>query len=213
MEPTTRHSLVLRLRNLDDQASWSEFLEIYEPLIYGLARRKGLQDADARDLSQEVFRAVAGAIERWDPDPAKGKFRAWLFRIARNLLVNYFADQERHTRGTGSTSVQELLEARPVEDGRIEAEFAVEFKRQAFHWAAKQVKGEFAESTWQAFWKTGVENQPTDQVAKECNLSTGAVYIARSRVLARLRERVQQLTDGTGLFSVGERDIDGFESM
>ena len=115
MEPTTRQSLVLRLRNLDDQAAWAEFVGIYEPLIYQLARQKGLQDADARDLCQEVFRAVAGAIERWDPDPSKGRFRGWLFRIARNLLVNYFADQRRHARGTGSTSVQEMLEASPAQ--------------------------------------------------------------------------------------------------
>src|SRR6516164_7300527 len=124
MEPTTRHSLVLRLRNRDDEAAWAEFLAIYEPLVYSLARRKGLQDADARDLCQYVFRAEAAAIDRWDPDPAKGKFRAWLFRIARNLLVNFFADQRRHTLGTGSTSVQDLLEARPASDAQTQAEFA-----------------------------------------------------------------------------------------
>ncbi len=203
MEPTTRQSLVLRLRNLDDQAAWAEFVGIYEPLIYQLARRKGLQDADARDLCQEVFRAVAGAIERWDPDPTKGRFRGWLFRIARNLLVNYFADQRRHARGTGSTSVQEMLEASPAQDARAEAEFAAEFQRQAFRWAAGQVKHEFAEATWQAFWKTGVENRAVEEVARELGMSTGAVYIARSRVLARLRERVQQLTHDSGLIPGG----------
>src|SRR5262249_53688826 len=109
MEPTTRRSLVLRLRNSHDEAAWAEFVEIYEPFVYRLARSKGLQDADAQDLCQEVFRAVAGAIERWDPDPAKGKFRAWLFRIARNLLVNFLASQRRSVRGSGSTSVQEML--------------------------------------------------------------------------------------------------------
>jgi RNA polymerase sigma factor (sigma-70 family) len=213
MEPTTRQSLVMRLRNLDDQAAWTEFVAIYEPLVYQLARQKGLQDADAQDLCQEVFRAVAGAIERWDPDPAKGRFRAWLFRIARNLLVDYFSDQRRQARGTGRTSVQEMLEACPVQDAQAKADFAAEFKRQAFCWAAKQVKREFAESTWRSFWETGVKNRPIDQVAKEVGVSTGAVYIARSRVLARLRERVQQLTEDTGLISVGERDGDAFESM
>jgi RNA polymerase sigma-70 factor (ECF subfamily) len=204
MEPTTRQSLVLRLRNPDDEAAWAEFLAIYEPLVYGLARRKGLQDADARALCQEVFRAVAGAIERWDPDPAKGKFRAWLFRIARNLLVNFLADQRRHARGTGSTSVQDLLEAKPAGDSQSEAEFAAEFKRQAFRWAADQVKHEFSASTWQAFWKTGVDNCPVGQVAHELGLSAGAVYIARSRVLARLRQRVEELSEDSGIFIQGE---------
>jgi RNA polymerase sigma-70 factor (ECF subfamily) len=199
MEPTTRPSLVLRLRDPRDEAAWAEFVDLYEPLVYRLARNKGLQDADARDLCQEVFRAVASAIERWDPDPAKGRFRGWLFRIARNLLVNFLSSQRRHVRGSGSTSVHELLEAQPADDAQAQAEFQAEFQRRAFHWAAEQVKSEFADSTWQAFWRTGVENRPIAAVAKELGLSTGAVYIARSRVLARLRERVLQLTDDIGL--------------
>ena len=156
MEPTTRRSLVLRLRNPGDEAAWAEFVDIYQPLVYRLARNKGLQDADAQDLCQEVFRAVASAIERWDPDPAKGKFRAWLFRITRNLLVNFLAGQRRQPRGSGSSSVQEMLEAQPSDDGQAEAEFRVEFQRRAFRWAAERVKNEFTDSTWQAFWRTGV---------------------------------------------------------
>ncbi len=199
MEPTTRPSLVLRLRDLEDQAAWAEFVEIYEPLLYQLARRKGLQDADARDLCQDVFRAVASAIERWDPDPARGRFRAWLFRIARNLMVSFLARQGRQARGSGRTSVQELLEGVPVEDAAAQAEFDAEFRHRAFRWAAQRVRQEFTESTWQAFWKTGVEARAVAEVAAELGLSPGAVYIARSRVLARLRERVQQLSEETGI--------------
>jgi RNA polymerase sigma factor (sigma-70 family) len=206
MEPSTRHSLVLRLRDARDEAAWAEFVEIYEPLVYRLARHKGLQDADARDLCQEVFRAVASAIERWDPDPAKGRFRAWLFRIARNLLVNFLASERRHVRGSGSTSVQEMLEAQPASNTQAEAEFRAEFQRRAFRWAAEQVQNDFTTSTWQAFWKTGVDNQPIAAVAKELGLSPGAVYIARSRVLARLRERVEQLTEDSGLNMGGAGD-------
>jgi RNA polymerase sigma factor (sigma-70 family) len=199
MEPTTRRSLVLRLRDLDDQAAWAEFVDLYEPLIYRLARAKGLQDADAQDLCQDVFRAVASAIERWDPDPAKGKFRGWLFRIARNHCVDFLAGQKRPGRGSGSTSIHEMLAARPAGDAGAEAVFAAEFRKRAFHWAAGQVRHEFQESTWQAFWRTGVENRPIAAVAKELGMSEGAVYVARSRVLARLRSRVEQLTEDSGL--------------
>jgi RNA polymerase sigma factor (sigma-70 family) len=206
MEPTTRPSLVLRLRDSEDGAAWAEFVEIYEPLIYRLAVNKGLQDADAQDLCQDVFRAVAGAINRWDPDPAKGRFRAWLFRITRNLLVNFLARQGHQPRGTGSTSVQEMLEAQPAADAQAEAEFAAEFRRRAFRWAADQVKNEFAETTWQAFWKTGVDNCQVAKVARELGLSVGAVYVARSRVLARMRDRVAQLTADSGLDPGGSGD-------
>ena len=85
--------------------------------------------------------------------------------------------------------------------------FRSEFKRQAFRWAADQVKHEFADSTWQAFWKTGVDNRPVGQVARELDLSTGAVYIARSRVLGRLRQRVQELSEDSGLF-IGDEGND-----
>jgi RNA polymerase sigma-70 factor (ECF subfamily) len=194
MEPTTRHSLVLRLRSLEDQAAWTEFVELYEPLIYRLLRKKGVQDADAHDLCQEVFRAVAGAIGRWDPNPAKGRFRAWLFRITRNFLINFLTAQRRQPRGSGSTSVQELLEAQQADDEQAAAEFALEFKRRAFRWAADQVRGEFAPTTWQAFWRTGVDLEPIAVVGRDLGMSVSAVYIARSRVLARLRERIEQWT-------------------
>jgi RNA polymerase sigma-70 factor (ECF subfamily) len=99
--------------------------------------------------------------------------------------------------------VHRLLEARPETDANAEAEFAAEFRRRAFHWAAGQVRNEFTDSTWQAFWKTGVENQPVVDVARELGMSPGAVYVARSRVLARLRSRVEQLTEDSGLVPEG----------
>jgi RNA polymerase sigma-70 factor (ECF subfamily) len=100
-----------------------------------------------------------------------------------------------------------MLEAQPAPDAEAEAEFRAEFQRRAFRWAAEQVKKEFTDSSWQAFWKTGVENRPIAAVARELGLSTGAVYIARSRVLSRLRDRVERLTEDSGLSSGGNDEV------
>ena len=191
--PATRRSLIVKLRDPADTAAWHEFVAIYGPLVYGLARRKGLQDADANDLCQEVFRAVAGAVDRWDP--ARGSFRGWLSRIARNLLINFLTRQRHQPRGSGTTSVQDLLEAQPAADPSATALFEAEYEKHLFLWAAAEVRGELVTTTWQAFWQTGVEGRPPQKVAAELKLSVGAVYAARSRVLARLRRRIEKLGD------------------
>lgn len=189
--PSTRASLLVRLRNPQDERAWAEFTAIYSPLIYRLARRKGLQDADAADLVQEVLRAVAFAIDRWDPDPARGPFRNWLFRIARNLMINFLASQHRHPRGVGGEDLVNLLEAQTPASQQDSAQFDLEYKRQLFRWAADQIRDEFHETTWSAFWKTWVEGSKAKEVAGELGMSLGAVYMARSRVLARLRQVIE----------------------
>lgn len=93
--PRTRASLILRLRNHDDLCAWQEFIEIYQPVIYAMARKGGLQNADADDLTQEVLTQVAKSIDNWDPDPQRGSFRAWLATIARNLVIQFFREKSR----------------------------------------------------------------------------------------------------------------------
>jgi RNA polymerase sigma-70 factor (ECF subfamily) len=95
--------------------------------------------------------------------------------------------------------VHELLQEQPAVDPRAEAEYAQEFRRRAFQWAADRVKNDFTNTTWQAFWKTGVENQSIAEVAGELGLSEGAVYIARCRVLSRLRHKVEELSSDIDL--------------
>jgi RNA polymerase sigma factor (sigma-70 family) len=192
----TRRSLIVKLRDPADHAAWREFVTLYEPLVYRLARHKGLQDADANDLCQEVFRVVSQAIGGWDPDPGRGSFRAWLSRIARNLLINFLTRQPNHVRGSGATSVQELLESQPEPDPSTTAFFEAEYRKRLFQWAADLVKDEFTPTTWAAFWRTAIEGLPPKDVAAGVGISVGAVYIARSRVLARLRQRIEERGDG-----------------
>ena len=191
--PETRPSLLLRLRNPQDEQAWREFLEIYEPLIERLARRRGLQHADARELVQEVLVAVAGAIDRWEPDEARGSFRGWLSTIARNLTINLLKREGRHTRGTGDSEFARLMNEQPDPGSRHTALFDLEYRRRLFQFAAEQVREKFEEATWQAFWKTSVEQQSLVDVCEELGMSRGAIYVARSRVMAKLRKHIEKL--------------------
>src|SRR5450432_3403504 len=145
---STRQSLLIRLRDLADERAWTEFTELYGPLIHRLARRRGLQEVDAQDLVQDVFRAVARAIERYDPDPSKGSFRGWLSRIARNLIINLLAARRRQPQGTGDTDIQRLLEDRPDPTGEDSVIFQTEYRRRLIVWAAERIRGEFSEAAW-----------------------------------------------------------------
>src|SRR5262249_35391063 len=132
--PTTRSSLLVRLRDARDGAAWAQFVELYAPLVYGFARKHGLQDADAADLTQEVLRAVAGAAGRLEYDPERGSFRGWLFTIVRNKLRSFLAGRQRRWQGSGDTDAQKFLEAVPDQ----EQNWDQEYERRLFAWAADQ---------------------------------------------------------------------------
>jgi RNA polymerase sigma factor (sigma-70 family) len=191
--PSTQPSLLVRLRDRGDERAWAEFTEIYGPLVYQLARRRGLQEADAQDLVQEVFRSVARAIERYDPDPARGSFRGWLSRIAGNLIINALAAQRRHPRGTGDTGMQHLMEQQPEATPEESAEFEVEYRRRLLDWAAERARGVFSEPIWQAFWLAAVQGRPAKDVAESLGMSVGTVYQYKSRVVTRIRREIERV--------------------
>jgi RNA polymerase sigma-70 factor (ECF subfamily) len=193
--PGTRPSLLVRLSDPADGPAWEEFVEIYAPLIRRLAARQGFQDADAEDLVQDTLQAVARAIPRYDPDPARGSFRGWLFRIARNLMVDFLAGQRRHPRGSGDTGVAELLAGQAAPAGGESALFDEEYRRRLFDWAAGRVRDQVRAPTWDAFWRTAVEGQEAQAVARALGISPGAVYVARNRVMARLRREIERIQE------------------
>jgi RNA polymerase sigma-70 factor (ECF subfamily) len=185
--PPTRASLLLRLRDSQDEEAWRQFVDLYAPLVYGYARKQGLQDADAADLTQQVLGAVVSAIGRLDYDPHRGAFRNWLFTIARHKLANRKAKHQ--ISGSGDSATQQLLERCPDPENS-QVLWEIEWQRSLFAWACEQARQQVAETTWQAFWQTAMEDQPGKQVAAALGLSVGAVYLARKRVLARLKELI-----------------------
>src|SRR5947208_2946712 len=152
LTPTTRASLLLRLRDPHDHEAWLEFVTLYEPVTYRLLRRNGLQDADARDVMQELFLAVSRTIDRWDPATETGSFRGWLRRVARNLVINWLKNRDRRAVGTGGSGMQAMLDMLPAADGPESAEFDRELRRALFHRAAEKVRHEVLSANWQAFW-------------------------------------------------------------
>jgi RNA polymerase sigma-70 factor (ECF subfamily) len=193
--PATRLSLLVRLRDSQDEGAWSQFVEIYAPLVYGFARKQGLQDADAADLTQDVLQAVSGGIRRLDYDPRRGSFRGWLFTVVRNKLRNFLAAQKRPGRGTGDSDAQHRLQELPAREEEQTAWWDQEYEQRVFSWAAERVRGAFSESTWQAFWQTAVEGKTGPEVARELRMSVAAVYLAKGRVLTRLKAIIHDTLD------------------
>jgi RNA polymerase sigma-70 factor (ECF subfamily) len=197
--PATQPSLVIRLRDRGDDRAWSEFVEIYSPLIEGLARRKGLQAADVADLVQEVLGAVSRAIDRYDPDPSKGSFRGWLSRIARNEILDAIAARRRYPPGAGDSAVHRMLDERPAPSAEETALFEAEYRRRAFAWAAERVRDEVSELAWRVFWLGGVEGKSAREVAEVVGTTIGTVYHYKSQVMARLRRKVLEIEGEPGL--------------
>jgi RNA polymerase sigma-70 factor, ECF subfamily len=192
ISPETRPSLLVRLADRGDEAAWFEFAQIYTPVVKRLARRKGMQAADADDLAQQVLTAVSKSIERWQVDPERGHFRTWLYRVTQNLIINAFT-RRVPDRGAGDSDVSQQLYERAAPDTAVSEQVRLEFRREIFRLAANEIRVEFSASSWKAFWLTAVEDQEVREVANQLNLSCGAVYTARSRVMKRLREKVAEL--------------------
>jgi len=201
--PQTRTSLILRLRNPEDLRAWQEFVEIYQPVIHSLALKRGLQSADADDVTQEVLSRVAGAIGEWDPDSGKGSFRAWLATVTRNLAVQFFREKQRRP----VTGIDSLIGGLAEEGGnQLDGEdFDQESERQLFLWAARKVQGRFEKRTWQAFWLTAVEGCDVASVAEQVGSTKAQVYVSRSRVMSLLKQTIEK-TDFDTVIDGGHDD-------
>jgi RNA polymerase sigma-70 factor (ECF subfamily) len=195
--PVTRASLLVRLRDPQDHDAWQQFFHVYASVVYGFARRRGLQDADAADLMQDVLRRVAMAAGKLDYDPRKGTFRGWLFTVTRNRLSDFLNGRQRQVAGPGGSDGQRLLNEQPAASDSADGSGAwdQEYQQGVLRWAMERVRGEFQENTWQAFRQTAVEGKSPKEVADALKMSPGAVYVAKSRVLARLKIEVQQWQD------------------
>lgn len=187
--------MLIRVRDPADQAAWHEFVEIYRPLILRLARQRGMQEADAEDIAQEVLVSVAKAVEQREHDPQRAKFRTWLHRVAHNAILNALT-RGKPDRGSGDSALLAVLNGHESHSGPDSDLLRLEYRREVFRWAARQVRKEFQQATWDAFWLTAIEGCTIEHVAKELAKKPGAIYAARSRVIRRIQEKVTECEQG-----------------
>ncbi len=190
----TSISLLDRLRRPSDAASWKRFVDLYEPLLQGWLRRQGVRAQDVDDLVQEVLGVVVQELPAFQHNQRPGAFRAWLRTILINRLKGFWRARRSQPVTAGDSSAPDLEEVEDHEDdlGRL---WDQEHDRHVLRRLMELIQPEFAPATWQAFQAVALEGQSAAAVAERLGLSVNAVWLAKSRVLRRLREESRGLLD------------------
>ncbi len=193
-EQRTSHTLLGRLR-AQDAAAWERLSQLYGPMVYGWCRGAGLQPEDAADITQNVFQAVFTGLNRFRKDKPHDRFRDWLWTVSRHRIIDHIRKLRSAAVGAGGSSAhmrwQQIPEALPPDelDPVTESSETTQVVRRAL----ELVRMEFEPQTWQACLRTTVEGHAVADVAQELGMSAGAVYVARSRVLKRIRQELEGL--------------------
>jgi RNA polymerase sigma-70 factor (ECF subfamily) len=165
---------------------------LYYPLVYGWCLRAGLQPNDAVDVAQEVFQAVASAISGFVRQ-GEGSFRGWIAGITRHKLQDHWRGQGKEPRGEGGTAAQQRLAELPDPNGLATADSTPTGGLTRLVRNAAEARAEFEDRTWRAFWCCTVDGRMPADVAAELGMSVNSVYLAKSRVLRRMRELLGEL--------------------
>lgn len=192
-EPVTRPSMLLRLRNYHDASAWQTFADVYGRLVYRYCRRRGLQEADAVDVMQEVLVQVSRSMPRFDYHPQRGTFRGWLATVTRNKLNRFW----KRARATSQLS---LADAPTTSD----IAWDDEYHQMLLAAAIQRTKPHFEPVTWQAFELVWFDQLDAAAAARRLKLPIERVYVAKSRVLKRLQRAVTELADQWGELSPGD---------
>jgi RNA polymerase sigma-70 factor (ECF subfamily) len=188
MDPTSV-SLLQRLRRPDDPAAWDRFVRLYTPLLYGWARRLGLQPADAADLVQEVFVVLVRKLPEFQYNPRQ-RFRGWLWTVT----VNKYRESRRR-QAVAVAQTHGDAQPEPSVPDPAEAMAEAEYRHYLVQRALRLLQAEFPPATWKAYREHILEGRPAADVAADLGVSVNAVYIAKCRVLRRLRAELEGFLD------------------
>lgn len=183
----TSGSLLARVRS-NDRDAWDRLVEIYAPSVYHYCQQARLDAEDSADVFQEVFQAAFAKIASFEKKKVGDTFRGWLFSITKNKVLDHFRRQKRQPRAVGGTEIQVRMAQIPASEPASPVDEADDLaEKRLFGAALEGLRHQFHERTWQAFLRTVVDGRPTADVGEELGMSAGAVRVAKSRVLQRLR--------------------------
>lgn len=191
-------SLLDKLVNHDSEA-WKRLVRLYYPLVRTWCQRGGLQAEDAADVAQEVFRALATGVERFRREGGQNSFRGWLYGITQRQLWAYWRRQKKQPAGAGGSEALARFAEMPDEESYLSSvassALAPDDRRELLRRAMELLRDGVAERTWQAFWRTAVEGHAPADIAADLGMSVNAVYVAKARMLSRLREEFGHLIE------------------
>lgn len=183
--PSTIPQTLLEAAKIGNTDAWSRLVTKYFPLVYGWCRKVGLQPADSADVTQDVFRGIVCGINRFHREEKRATFRGWLRRITQRRIIDFRRAQFRQ-RGTSNAGVVIKLISEKTIQPSIETTNSCQPQRETMQ-IISNIQAEFEPTTWQAFYRTAVDNASPADVAEDLGISLNAVYLAKSRVLRRLR--------------------------
>jgi RNA polymerase sigma factor (sigma-70 family) len=193
----TRRSLLTRLKDWDDQEGWREFFDTYWRLIYSVASKAGLTDAEAQDLVQETVVAVAKKMRRFHYDPALGSFKAWLLIVVRSRIADHLRRKNCRIQMVSPAAVNPnwtALENLPgMAANSFETLWEKEWQEQVFEAALERVKRQVSPKQYQLFDLAVVQQVPVRKITGTLGVSLGQVYLAKHRVGRLIRQEVQRL--------------------
>jgi RNA polymerase sigma factor (sigma-70 family) len=193
--PVTSASLLERVRASSDADSWQRLVAIYDPLVRGWLRRHVLAEDDVDDVSQEVMSVVVRRLAEFQHNGRIGAFRTWLKTITANCLRDHWRRGKNLPRAAGESGFEGILSQLADPGSELSRIWDLDHDRHVARQLLHLLRGEFEPRTWNAFQRTALEGASASDVAAELGLSTNAVFIARSRVLARLRQEAAELID------------------
>ena len=199
--PTTQVSLILRLRNASDADAWEQFVSIYRPLIWNVAKRLQMSDVDAHDACQNTLFRLSQVVHQWSPDKENSNFRGWLFRVSRNCMLREFEKNKTRMVAAIPFGGEQFLEQLAEDPDESESTFQLELRRQLFAVAIEAVQPSISPLYWDAFRLSYIENQGIKETAELLKTDVQTVYVARHRVLNQIRDEVKKWTQWQEYFA------------